>query len=232
MNQYYHTEISEEFLLNEEESSHLLRVMRAAPGTQIRVSDGLGTIAICELMGKSGRKAKLKTLEMECLSEALPKLTLVFAPVKSSERNEWLLEKATEIGVNDIYPVLCQRSERKTLNMERSQKLLISAMKQSQNAWLPRLHPMQKLETFLKSFEGTKKAIAHVTEEAQEFHSFLKKPTELDYTVLIGPEGDFTPEEFDLAVQNNFHPVTLGPNRLRTETAAIYAIVGLNLYLR
>ena len=152
------------------------------------------------------------------------------APTKNISRFEWFLEKATEIGVDEITPILCQRSERKVVKPERLEKIILSAAKQSKNTILPSLNPLIKLSAFFKkeTLESTQKFIAH-SEKDNEVHLLEKYQANQDVIILIGPEGDFSATEIKNSFENGFAPISLGSSRLRTETAGIVACHTINL---
>jgi 16S rRNA (uracil1498-N3)-methyltransferase len=153
---------------------------------------------------------------------------VAIAPTKNMERIEWFLEKATEIGIDHINPLLCCFSERKEIKGERLEKVMVSAMKQSLKAYLPQLDPLTRFSDFISQpFEG-QKFIAHCDEQHRDVLKQLILPNQ-QYLILIGPEGDFSPEEISLAIQAGFHPVSLGDSRLRTETAGLVACHTFNL---
>ena len=150
------------------------------------------------------------------------KLHLAVAPTKMNDRYEWFLEKATEIGIHEITPIICDRSERKVINKERFEKILLSAMKQSNELFLPKLNPAISFKEFVKQKNKGLQLIAHCEEtDKKTLKSILQSNT--DVTVLIGPEGDFSEKEITLALDQNYVPVSLGNTRLRTETAAVVA---------
>jgi len=161
-------------------------------------------------------------LEIEKIEAPKHKLHLAVAPTKMNDRYEWFLEKATEIGIYEITPIICDRSERKIINPERFEKIILSAMKQCNQMFLPKLNPAISMKEFIKRENSGEKLIAHCEEtNKKSLKSILKAKT--DYTILIGPEGDFSNKEIELALENNYIPVSLGETRLRTETAAIVA---------
>lgn len=153
---------------------------------------------------------------------------LAIAPTKNADRMEWMVEKAVEIGIDKISFIQCKTSERKTINLERLEKIVISAMKQSQKAWLPEIAPMIPFERFISASGGTEKFIAHVDSQNPIQLKSAARPSG-NYLILIGPEGDFTNDELAVAHSAGFQKVRLGPSRLRTETAGLAAIMTLNL---
>jgi 16S rRNA (uracil1498-N3)-methyltransferase len=158
------------------------------------------------------------------------RIHIAIAPTKNMDRLEWFAEKVTEIGIDEITPVFCRFSERKNINMERVEKILVSAMKQSQKAYLPKLNPACPVQQLLKQATESQKFIAHCYEGEKRLLQQLYNKNE-SALVMIGPEGDFSPEEVEMALQNGFQPVSLGESRLRTETAGVVACHTMNLLM-
>ncbi len=214
--------------LDEEESRHLLVVMRHRVGDRVRLTDGRGFFYEAELAEATKRQAYLRI----CTRSAAPfrkgRLHIGIAPTKQIDRFEWFLEKATELGVDSITPLLCQRSERTVLRLDRLERLLIAALKQSLQAWLPRLHPPTPLSEVVRGGTSPVRAIAWCGDEPRLPLAKLLLPG-ADALVLIGPEGDFTLEEVEMALAHNFSAVTLGASRLRTETAGVLVAAAYRL---
>ncbi len=214
--------------LDEEESRHLLTVLRRKVGDRLQLTDGRGHTYEAELaeVGKRGASARL--LSTLVVPERTARLHLAIAPTKQMERLEWCLEKATEIGVDDITLLHCQHSERSTVRLDRLEKVLISAMKQSLRAWLPQLHGPLPFRQFIAAATEPQKRMAWcaATPLPPLQTTFLAGQSTL---IAIGPEGDFSPEEVALARQHGFLEVSLGPARLRTETAGILAVAAFHL---
>ena len=214
-------------LLNEENSRHIVQVLRMAEGRQINITDGLGIICTAEIVEAHKKKCTVKIIDTLKKIAPAKKVCIAISPVKNSSRFEWFLEKATEIGVTEIVPLLCERTEKQYLKHDRLRGILISAMLQSQQAWLPILSEPINFEKFLKENTSTNKFIAHCEEQnktsLKEITGQLSNQLINHSTILIGPEGDFTTNEIAMALQNNFTPVALGNTRLRTETAALVA---------
>lgn len=215
--------------LSEEESRHFSKVLRGKLGDTLFVSDGNGSIIqgiVCELNSK---KVIVKIKEViPDLQKRDYSLHIAIAPTKSMDRLEFFLEKATEIGIDQITFLRTFHSERKNINLERCQKILQSAAKQSVKASIPKLKDLIKFSDFITSDFSSQKLIAHCNSDFERI--YLKdeiKPKE-NYLILIGPEGDFSKEEIELAEKNNFKGISLGTQRFRTETAALNAVFGLN----
>ena len=211
-----------QFVFPAEESKHIVKVLRKSSGDSLYITNGKGSLFTAELLEADVKKCKAQIIDEEKTLPRLHSLHLAVAPTKMNDRFEWFLEKATEIGVNKITPILCQRSERKVIKPERLQKVLQAAMKQSLQHYLPKLNPMVSFEDFVKSNQSDLNFIAHC-EDGEKAELKRRLQADKDVLVLIGPEGDFTSNEIALAKENGFQPVSLGRNRLRTETAAIYA---------
>ena len=217
-------------VLNEENSKHIIQVLRMQAGRQLNLTDGLGNIYIAEITEAHKKKCVVKITNSVKVPAPENKVCIAISPIKNNSRFEWFLEKATEIGVSEIIPLLCERTEKQFLKFERLQGILISALLQSQQAWLPVLHQPTKFEKFVKENKSSNKLIAHCEDNhklslKEKVHVQLKNSS-----ILIGPEGDFTKEEITLALDNNFTPVSLGDTRLRTETAGIVAATLLCVY--
>lgn len=216
---------AKEFMLSEEESKHICKVLRMHQGDQIALVNGRGYYFETEITDAHPKKCVVKVLKVT--QEVAPEhsIHIAIAPTKMNDRMEWFMEKATEIGVTDITLVLTKNSERKEVKLERFEKILISAMKQSKRLFLPKLTGLIKVDEFViqhpngliaECYEGDKSTIETVFETN-------------NCPILIGPEGDFTPEEVNLAHKNGYKSITLGKNRLRTETAGLYAVMQAQL---
>jgi len=227
MQLFYNSEaahISQEIFFDREESKHIIKVLRKDKGDNLHITNGLGIFFSSEITQANPNKCIAKITD-EFPQEPLPySLHLAVAPTKLNDRYEWFLEKATEIGVTEITPIFCDRSERKNIKPERYEKIIQSAMKQSLKGYLPKLNPSISFKEFIKlaADVADNKYIAHCEETGRKsLKNEIKEKESL--LILIGPEGDFSTKEIDLAIKNNFTPVTLGASRLRTETAAVVA---------
>lgn len=225
MQLFYNPKISESqtsFVFDKDESKHIIKVLRKKEGDTLHVTNGLGFLFTTEISIASDNKCTVKIVSFE--KQEMPKfrLHLAVAPTKMNERYEWFLEKATEIGIQEITPIICDHSERKVIKTDRFQKIIESAMKQSLHYFIPKLNEPIAFKDFLKTNKSGQLFIAHCEEtEKRSLKDELK--TNEDVTILIGPEGDFSVKEIQLAIANNFIPVSLGETRLRTETAALVA---------
>jgi 16S rRNA (uracil1498-N3)-methyltransferase len=210
-------------VLNEENSKHIVQVLRMQNGKQIKLTDGFGNIFLAEITDAHKKKCTVKIVERSKQESPVNKVCIAVSPVKNNSRLEWFLEKATEIGVSEIVLLMCERTEKQNIRMDRMKGILISAMLQSQQAWLPILAEPKKYKEYIKSVESSNKFIAHCVENKKTSLKEITNQSINQSTILIGPEGDFTPQEIALALENNFTPVALGDTRLRTETAALVA---------
>ena len=218
-----------EHTLGEEESKHCVRVLRLAAGDRLSLTDGRGNLYRCELVDADARRCRVRVLEHLPEFGRLPyRLTMAVAPTKNADRFEWFLEKATEVGIHAVLPLVSEHSERRSCNAGRSEKVLAAAMKQSLKAYKPELLPMTPFrEAVALPFEG-RRFIAHCAparSEAGKRHLAAALQPGESAVVFIGPEGDFSPAEIDLALSCGFEEITLGNQRLRTETAAVAATV-------
>lgn len=212
------------FELPEEEARHAVQVLRHQIGDQLTLVDGRGGWYQGQIMATAKRTCTLEVQQIRREQRrAGYRLHVAVAPTKRNERFEWFLEKATEIGIDHIYPIISQHSERRQIRSDRYEKVLIAAMKQSQQAWLPQLHQLQKLETLLaESRHIPQRAIAWIDASVTQSLIDTFQPP-FDVLIVVGPEGGFAREEAERAIEAGFAPIQLGPNRLRTETAALVA---------
>ncbi len=226
MQLFYAPDISgETHTFDETESNHCVRVLRKSAGDTIHIIDGRGNLFTCEITDAHPKHCTVAVRGKESGYGALPyRLHLAVAPTKNIDRYEWMLEKATEIGAESFIPLECTRSERRTVKQERLGKVIVSAAKQSLKAFLPKLEPTCRFEDFvIRDFGRAQLFIGYCAEETER--TLLKEALHPggEYVVLIGPEGDFSPEEIALARRNGFQPISLGNSRLRTETAGVMA---------
>ena len=226
---FYCPDIQTDMELPEEEAGHCIRVLRMKEGDRLRLTDGKGSFYDAVISAVSGKRCMV---HIEGIEEQVPlwngHLHIAVAPTKLMDRNEWFVEKAVEIGVDEITFLKTDHSERDVIKMERIEKIAVSAMKQSQKATLPILNGMTSFKSFVgRAFEGDR-FIAHCEPGSKVNLKDVVVPGH-DALVLIGPEGDFSPAEIDMALKAGFKPVSLGPSRLRTETAALVAVHIMNL---
>ena len=211
-----------EFSFDKEESRHIVKVLRKTEGYTLHVTNGLGDLFITEIILASEKKCTVSIKDIQTHKPLGFYIHLAVAPTKMNERFEWFLEKATEMGIHEITPIICDRSERKNINGERFDKIIQSAMKQSLQFYMPKLNEAITFQNFILQQHSGNLCIAHCEETEKKL---LKNNIARNekYTILIGPEGDFSEKEIILALEKNYIPVSLGNTRLRTETAAIVA---------
>jgi len=222
------------FVLSEEESKHAIRVLRMNSGDRLHLIDGRGGLYEAEVIDPHPKRTVLSILKVEeDFQQPRYHLHLAVGPTKNIDRIEWFLEKATEVGIQEITPIICEHSERKEVKLDRLNKVIVAAMKQSLKAYLPKLNPAISFRQFLSRLpvEDVQKAIAHCVESDKKYFDQIFQPGQ-HYIVLIGPEGDFSAEEIELALQAGFQPISLGEARLRTETAALAACLEISLLNR
>lgn len=221
MELFYSSQISNQIaLLDEQESRHCIKVLRHRQNDELNFTDGNGNIYSGKLFKADLRQCEITIQNIQKEEQRNFELHIAIAPTKAMERFEWFLEKAAELGVEEITPLLCRHSERKHLNMERCEKILISGMKQSNRSRKPKLNEMTPFNKMMNHTADVK-AIAHCSSGDKKSISEIMQASSL--LLLIGPEGDFSEEEIKLATDASFIPLTLGDKRLRTETAAVHA---------
>lgn len=216
-------------MLDEDTSRHVVQVLRMKQGERVNLTDGKGNLLICEIAEEHKKHCSVVVKEIKNhpstgSGSKNKNVAIAISLLKNTNRFEWFLEKATEIGVSEIIPLICERTEKEKFRFDRMNSICISAMLQSQQCWLPVLHePVEFEDLVMRQFENAVKFIAHCadTDKQQlQNHQIIKSSNCL---IAIGPEGDFTKQEIDLALQNGFIPVSLGETRLRTETAGVVA---------
>ncbi|MBL7882708.1 MAG: 16S rRNA (uracil(1498)-N(3))-methyltransferase [Bacteroidia bacterium] len=218
------------YTLSEEESKHCVRVLRMTNGDLVELMDGKGSIYKAEIIDNNPKRCMVTITDTLKVERRTFQLHIAISPTKNIDRIEWFLEKATEIGIDEISFLNCDNSERTVIKNERLSKVIISAIKQSKNAYLPILNELISFKTFIaqtKNYQG-QKFIAHCYSNELP-HLKNKYTINNNALILIGPEGDFSKEEVQLAEVNGFIAISLGKNRLRTETAALYACNTVNL---
>ena len=220
---FYCPDILHSFTLSEEESQHAVRVLRLQAGDELEVVDGAGGYYLAVVTNPHPKHCEFQIKEtITEYGKRDYRLHIAIAPTKNIERLEWFIEKCTEIGVDEITPILCRFSERKIIKPERLEKIIVSAAKQSLKAYFPILNPMCSFRDFIQQTTVSQKFIAHCYEQDKQLLQRVYQKSS-DAVILIGPEGDFSPEEVQAAIQHQFQPVSLGSSRLRTETAGIAA---------
>lgn len=210
-------------VLNEDTSRHIVQVLRMKTGESINLTDGKGHLLTAIIEDDHKKHSNVSVIDKKFTPAAKRKISIAVSLIKNASRFEWFLEKATEIGVNEIIPLICERTEKQKFRADRMQNILVSAMLQSQQSWLPVLQEPVSFTKAVNESIQQQKFIAHCIEEEKRNLSDLANDSLNSQVILIGPEGDFTKDEIDLAIRNHFIPVALGETRLRTETAAIVA---------
>jgi len=221
-----------EIVLDEDSSRHVVQVLRMKKREKLNLTDGKGNLLTAEIINDNKKHCRVEITAASYKPQAARKITIAISLLKSSARFEWFLEKATEIGVNEIIPLLCLRTEKQKFREERMQNIMVTAMLQSQQCWLPVLHNPIHYELVFRQQEiihASQKFIAHCKEESKRNLADLVNESLPSQIILIGPEGDFTAEEIQLAVTNHFDAVSLGDTRLRAETAGVVAAALLRL---
>jgi len=214
--------------LDEDTSRHIVQVLRMKVGEQIRLTDGVGHGYVAEIIKEHKKSTEVKILSSEFQPRAEKQAAIAISPVKNANRFEWFLEKATELGINKIIPLLCERTEKQHLRLDRLKNILVSAMLQSQQTWLPLLLEPIPFNKFLATQQDGKKMIAHCMDGTKNDLSMAVR-NQQSSLILIGPEGDFTAAEIEEALAKEYLPVSLGNTRLRTETAGVAAAVMMKL---
>ena len=227
MQLFYNSEInsdSQQFTFDKTESRHIVRVLRKKEGDKIFITNGLGDLFTSEIEIANDKRCLVKILESKThLKPWNYYLHIAIAPTKLNDRFEWFLEKATEIGIDEITPIICDHSERKVLKLDRMEKIVHSAAKQSLKFHFPKLNEPLNFNQFINSDFNGQLFIAHCEETSKKTLKSVLKPS-TNTTILIGPEGDFSIKEIQQSLEHNFIPVSLGTSRLRTETAGIVAV--------
>lgn len=212
-----------------EESAHVAKVLRMKPGDQLKLTDGLGNIAIASVEDPNPKACSVRIISVEKAEKKNFRLHIAVAPTKNGARLEWFLEKATEFGIDEITPVYCDHSERQKLRTERLEKVVIAAMKQSLNGYLPVINQPVELDKLIKQHSSRENCFVAWVDDKPRPHLKDACIPGKDALILIGPEGDFSPREIKLALDSGFLPVSLGKARLRTETAALASCFIVNL---
>lgn len=225
MQLFYSSDIqqsSETYLFDKEESKHIVKVLRKREGDIIQITNGLGLLCEAKISSANEKRCEVQIVKTTQFEKHNYYLHLVVAPTKMNDRFEWFVEKATEMGIDEITPIITEHSERKDVKIERFEKISLSAMKQSLQYFLPKLNPLMSFTKLMQQDLQGDKYIAHCEEaDKQQFANQDLRNKKI--VILIGPEGDFSTQEIQTALSKGYRPVALGNTRLRTETAAVYS---------
>lgn len=225
MIQFFAPDLEKTGFLPETESQHCCRVLRMQPGDDAVVVDGRGNRFLCRLLDGNARKTSVEIIEKTPVVPVWSnRITVMVAPTKHMDRMEWLVEKLVEVGINDIVPIKCRYSERKEIKRERLEKIAVSAMKQSLKATLPNISEMMTLKEAVAAYNSEQKFVGYCDDTTERRLLAQAYAANKDVTLLIGPEGDFSADEIEMLTGKGYVPVTMGDNRLRTETAALVGV--------
>ncbi len=213
--------LQEIITLNEDTSKHAVQVLRMKRLERLQLTDGAGNLLTAEILDDHKKKCTVKIVERQEVKKKKEEVSIAISLLKNDSRFEWFLEKATEIGATEIIPLICERTEKQYFRYERMKQIVISAMLQSKQTWLPVLHHPAEVSKVISSFVYETKLIAHCGDEIKIPLAGFQKG--LNTIIIIGPEGDFSSREISLAADNSYQAVTLGDTRLRTETAGVAA---------
>jgi 16S rRNA (uracil1498-N3)-methyltransferase len=219
----------DEFVLDENSSRHIVQVLRMKSGESLNLTDGKGLSALATIQNPDKKRCTVHISEKRIQQPSRRRTLIALSLLKNAGRFEWFLEKATELGVTEIIPLKCARTEKQQFRMDRMHNILESAMIQSQQVWMPIIQEPQMFDGWVANIQADQKFIAHCDIGEKNKLSEMVNPHLASQLILIGPEGDFTDEEIRRALESNFLPVTLGENRLRSETAAVAAAAVLRL---
>lgn len=220
---------SPDLLLDEDSSKHIVQVLRMQHGEQLQLTNGKGDLFTCEIADNNRKRCVVRIIQTTNFKPQTSNISIAISLIKNTSRFEWFLEKATEIGVTEIIPLICGRTEKAAFKFERMKSILVSAMLQSQQTWLPKLHEPVKFRKLVTTATHQQKFIAHCIDTEKRSLSEMINQSLSSKIILIGPEGDFTAAEIEEAIKNHFIAVTLGETRLRAETAGIVASALLRL---
>jgi len=229
MNLFYAPQLTNQdkkYIFDKNESKHISKVLRKKINDNLHITNGLGDLFKVKIIDDNPNKTQVEIIETKHFSKSTKPIHIAIAPTKSNDRFEWFLEKAVEIGVNEITPLWTTYSERKKINLERYKRIMVAAMKQSLQFHMPKINPLTKWKDFVKNAKADQKFIAYCKAD-EKLKNLIQK--ENSYLLAIGPEGGFSPVEIEEAIQNSFIPVGLSENRLRTETAGILGLTTIKV---
>ena len=216
------------YTCSEETSKHCAQVLRMQSGDALTITNGLGGVFEATILEAHKKNTQIQIVKEINIAAPIQKLVLGISILKNAVRLEWLFEKATEMGVHTIVPLLCERTIHERFKTDRMNNIIQSAMIQSQQAWLPYLSQPVSFKDFIHQYNAIDKYIAHCEPTVKT--SIKDLPNSKDLVIAIGPEGDFTPSEIEMAIEANYQPIGLGPTRLRTETAGLFALSVLKTF--
>jgi 16S rRNA (uracil1498-N3)-methyltransferase len=221
----------ETFILSEETSRHIVRVLRMKENENILITNGKGQVLTTRLIKANKKNAEVRVINKAASTKVIPEVSIAISLIKNTGRFEWFLEKATEIGVSKVIPLICERTEKQHFRYDRMKNIIVSAMLQSQQTWLPLLYQPVQFDEIIENSPFQNKYIAHcIYDKRRSLGNEIISAD--DKIILVGPEGDFTEDEVAAALKNDYIPVSLGETRLRTETAGIVAaVLLLNRYV-
>ncbi len=219
-----------ELELDETHSKHIVQVLRMQSGEALQLTDGKGNLVTGVITAAHKKHCRIAVRDNVYVQPQKPSITIAISLLKNTGRFEFFLEKSTELGITALIPLICERTERQQFRQERMQSILVSALLQSQQTWLPDLHQPTAMPKLFPGFTQHQKFIAHCREGNKRSFAAVLNQSEGDQIILNGPEGDFTPFEIDSAIHHGYIPVTLGDTRLRTETAGMAAAVMMRLF--
>jgi 16S rRNA (uracil1498-N3)-methyltransferase len=211
-------------ILTEETSRHCIQVLRMKEGEKLQLTDGKGNLFTTTIISANKKNCEVKINETKNEKRKTKNVAIAISLLKSPSRLEWFMEKVTEIGVSEIIPLICEHTEKESFRYERMNNIILSAMLQSKQTWLPQLHQPKKFPEFIQQQYNGVKLVAHCAEEEKKLIGDFSGQDK-NILILIGPEGDFSKPEIDAAIEKKFIPVSLGNTRLRSETAGIVAAV-------
>jgi 16S rRNA (uracil1498-N3)-methyltransferase len=210
--------------LDEEQTTHLVKSLRAKSGTRVYISNGHGVVAQAEFLSVVSGSAALRVFNVLHVASPQPNVSIALSPLKHPDRLEWAVEKLSELGVRNFYPILCEQTEKPSIRIERLERIAQSALKQSGGAWLMSIYPIMGISDWARQVATTaKKWVPYAIERGELPTIDVQSEAHQEIVIAIGPEGDFTKTEMDMLFENNFQPCSLGPLRLRSETAAVAA---------
>ena len=223
-------QVNLQLTLDEDASRHIVQVLRLKRGNSLELTNGKGALCIGEIIDDNKKEVEVRIMNSEHIQQNEKRVSICLSLLKNANRFEWFLEKATELGITELVPLICERTERQHFRMSRMKNILVSAMLQSRQCWLPLLHEPVPFNDVILQPRHEQRFIAHCMDEIKAHLVQIANKSASSYIILIGPEGDFSPQEVSLAIQNQFVPVSLGETRLRSETAGVAAAALMRLW--